>query len=172
MSRTSVKFFPIGHYNDNFFFEKLIQLHLLLKCKKEMKTEINSKLLIKNATQLLHISTQPQNITHIPPTTETQITSSSIPQTFPRISYKKTSALKYTTTTGDRTTVLAHQKTQLDEPKNEPTYKIYISISQVLGRIRHQSQNQSKAISIDRQIIHPGQNRYFTTRIHFKRGPN
>ena len=85
---------------------------------------------------------------------------------------KKTSALKNTTTTGSRTIVLAHQKAPLDEPQSEPTYKIYFSILQVLGRVRHQNQNQSKAIIIDRQIIHPGQNRYFTTRIHFKRGPN
>ena len=54
-------------------------------------------------------------------------------------------------------------------PLSEPTYKIYPSLQQDLGRTKHPSQNQNQTSTIYKQIIHHRRNRNFTTPIvHFK----
>ena len=55
----------------------------------------------------------------------------------------------------------------LSEPEYEPVYKIYSPHQQDLNRARHQSQNQN-TLEINRQIIHPRQNRNLQTpRVQF-----
>ena len=51
----------------------------------------------------------------------------------------------------------------LSEPQYEKTYNIYPTLQQDLNRVRHISQNQTTH-EINRQIIHPRQNRKFQTR--------
>ena len=56
---------------------------------------------------------------------------------------------------------------QRQAPLIEPTYNLYPTLPQKLSRIRHINQNQN-TIEINRQIIHPRQNRNFQTpRVHF-----
>ena len=56
----------------------------------------------------------------------------------------------------------------MSEPQYEPTFNIYPSLQQDLNRVRHISRNQN-TLEINRQIIHPRQNRNFQTpRVHFK----
>ena len=55
----------------------------------------------------------------------------------------------------------------LSEPQYEPTYNIYPHLRQDLIRVRHLSQKQN-TLEINRQIIHPRQNRNFQTpRVQF-----
>ena len=56
----------------------------------------------------------------------------------------------------------------MSEPQYEPSYNIYPHLQQDFNRVRHISQNQN-TLEINRQFIHPRQNRNFQTpRVHFK----
>ena len=56
---------------------------------------------------------------------------------------------------------------QRQAPLSEPTYNLYPTLPQKLGRIRNISQNQN-TVEINRQIMHPRRNRSFqTSKVHF-----
>ena len=117
------------------------------------------KKLIKKFSKIVNQQSQNQSSTTSSQENPTIPTTTQNPQTSTRISFQDN---PYTFEERHARLSEPLEPVQRQAPLSEPTYNLYPTLPQELGRIRNISQNQN-TVEINRQIIHPRRNRNFQT---------